>query len=93
MQKKRLNPQEWHLNQTRGKNIREAIKNNFKISDKFEMPEIFHFALYPKNLQKTPNREMEIKNPRVHFLVGANGMIYPLFYDPYHELNPISQTS
>lgn len=83
------NPQDWHLNQTRGRNIREAIREHFKITKNFEMPEIFHFALYPKQLQQTPSREQKIKNPRVHFIVGANGMIYPLFYDPYHEINPI----
>lgn len=84
-------PQDWHLNQTRGKNIREAIKKHFNLQENFEMPEIFHFALYPKRMQRTPDRSKMIKNPRVHFIVGANGMLYPLFYDPYHELNPIKK--
>lgn len=83
------NPQDWHLNQTRGKNIREAIQKHFMISNLFEMPEIFHFALYPKKLQHNADRYNKIKNPRVHFVVGSNGMIYPLFYDPYHEINPM----
>lgn len=84
-------PQDWHLNQTRGKNIREAIKKHFNLQENFEMPEIFHFALYPKRMQRTPDRSKMIKNPRVHFIVCANGMLYPLFYDPYHELNPIKK--
>lgn len=80
---------DWHLNQTQGKNIKEAVRKLVPKDKNFEFPEIFHFALYPPKMQKTPDRKSEIKNPRVHFIVGANGMIYPLFYDPYHEMNPI----
>lgn len=29
------------------------------------------------------------RNPRIYFMVGYNGMIHPLFFDPFHELNPV----
>lgn len=82
--------QEWHLNLTDGKNIKTAIREHFSIGDdrNIFLPEVFHFALYPKDNQVTANKEKGIKNPRIHFIVGANGIIYPLFYDPYHEINP-----
>lgn len=51
------------------------------------MPEIYHFALYTNKNEKA-DRSKNIKSPRIYFLVGKHGMIYILFYDPYHEINP-----
>lgn len=82
------NSQDWHLNPTRGKNIISALKKHFNITKYIVTPDIFHFALYPKEDQVDSNREKRIKNPRIHFIIGANGIIYPIFYDPYHEINP-----
>lgn len=50
-------------------------------------PLIFHFALDPDN-RKHADRSKHIRNPRVYFMVGRNGMIHILFFDPYHEINP-----
>lgn len=82
--------QEWHLNQTKGLNIKQAIDTHFNIRNKtVNYPEIFHFALYHKeNQPPLADRTKGIKNPRIHFIVGNHGIIYPLFYDPYHEMNP-----
>lgn len=52
-------------------------------------PEIYHFALYtPKG--KKADRKTGDKAPRIYFLVGRNSMLYILFYDPYHEINPLA---
>lgn len=50
-------------------------------------PLIFHFALDPTNKNQA-SREKNIRNPRIYFMVGRNGMIHILFFDPYHEINP-----
>lgn len=76
---------ELHLFPTKGENISKELKrlNNGKWL--MQMPEIMHFALYTN---KAANRASKVKSPRIHFMVGACGIIYPLFYDPYHEMNP-----
>lgn len=50
-------------------------------------PLIFHFALDPDN-KNFADRKKNIRNPRIYFMVGRNGMIHILFFDPYHEINP-----
>ena len=50
-------------------------------------PLIFHFALDPNNHNQA-DRARHIRNPRVYFMVGRNGMIHILFFDPYHEIDP-----
>lgn len=50
-------------------------------------PLIFHFALDPNN-KNHADRSKHIRNPRIYFMVGRNGMIHILFFDPYHEINP-----
>lgn len=65
------------------KRIFDRIDKNIAKAD----PLIFHFALDPNN-KNTADREHNIRNPRVYFMVGRNGMIHILFFDPYHEINP-----
>lgn len=55
----------------------EAIQSN---------PIIYHFALYTSKQQADRNKD--IRSPRVYFMLGTYGFIYPLFFDPYHEINP-----
>ncbi len=87
--KDEFDAQDWHLNSTKGRNIINALKLHFNIKERIDiLPDIMHFALYPKNMQKQADKTNHIKNPRIHFLVAHNGIIYPLFYDPYHEINP-----
>ena len=73
---------------------RSGIKGNLKsvlaeINPKIVKanPLIFHFALDPGN-NNYANREKSIRNPRVYFMLGMNGAIHILFFDPYHEINP-----
>lgn len=49
-------------------------------------PEIFHFALDP-NCETFASRKTGERNPRIYFMVGYNGMIHPILFDPYHEIN------
>lgn len=49
---------------------------------------VYHFALQPENKQ-TASRELGARNARVYFLVGKFGVVYMLFFDPYHEINPL----
>lgn len=48
---------------------------------------VYHFGLYDSN--EWADREKDIRNPRVYFMLGTYGHIYILFFDPYHELNPM----
>lgn len=76
-----------HFNRT---DIRGNIKQIFDSIDKRiaqANPLIFHFALNPDN-KNVANRANNVRNPRIYFMVGRNGMIHILFFDPYHEINP-----
>lgn len=76
-----------HFNRTdiRGniKRIFDSINPNIAKAN----PLIFHFALDPNNRNRA-DRNKGVRNPRVYFMVGRNGMIHVLFFDPYHEINP-----
>lgn len=76
-----------HFNRT---DVRGNIKRIFdSIDTKIAKanPLIFHFALDPNNKNQA-DRKKNVRNPRVYFMVGRNGMIHILFFDPYHEINP-----
>lgn len=51
-------------------------------------PLIFHFALDPDCTVTKADRKTDQRNPRIYFMVGYNGEIHILFFDPYHEINP-----
>lgn len=51
-------------------------------------PLIFHFALYT-DADVIADREKDIRAPRIYFMLGRNGVVYMLFFDPYHEINPL----
>lgn len=77
-----------HFNRT---DVRGNIKRIFdEIAPKIAKanPLIFHFALDPDN-RNHADRSTNIRNPRIYFMVGRNGMIHILFFDPYHEINPM----
>lgn len=76
---------DWHLFPTRGVNIINELKRHFKKERISHIPEIYHFALYTD--QDKADKETGKRSPRIHFIVGNHGMLYPLFYDPYHEIN------
>ena len=48
---------------------------------------VFHFSLYDS--KEWANRDKEVRNSRVYFMLGTYGHVYILFFDPYHELNPM----
>lgn len=49
---------------------------------------IYHFGLY--DTDEWADRASDTRATRVYFMLGTYGHIYILFFDPYHELNPIS---
>ena len=51
------------------------------------VPPFFHFALY-QDKGTMGNRISGVKSPRIYFFIGDNATLYPMFYDPYHEINP-----
>lgn len=56
-----------------------------KISEEASLA--FHFALDTENPGQA-SRTTGIRNPRVYFLLGRGGVIFPIFFDPFHEINP-----
>lgn len=78
-----------HFNRT---DIRGNIKRVFDSIDPniaSANPLIFHFALDPESTVTNASRTTGVRNPRIYFMIGYNGMIHILFFDPYHELNPL----
>lgn len=55
-------------------------------------PLIFHFALYTDE-GAIADRSKDIRAPRIYFMLGRNGIVYMLFFDPYHEINPMVTSS
>ena len=51
---------------------------------------IYHFGLYESD--KWADRKTDTRCPRVYFMLGTYGHIYILFFDPYHELNPMQKS-
>lgn len=51
------------------------------------LPTIYHFALYTSTGDKA-DRDSDTRSPRIYFVLADCGRIYPIFFDPYHELNP-----
>lgn len=49
---------------------------------------IYHFGLY--DTDRWADRNTDTRCSRVYFILGTYGHIYILFFDPYHELNPIT---
>ena len=53
---------------------------------------IYHFGLY--DTERWGDRTTDSRCSRVYLMLGTYGQIYALFFDPYHELNPLpKQTS
>ena len=82
---------DWHLNANdyfKDKKFRNLVNktldNNKKLNVE-QVPMFYHFALYT---EQNANKETKVKSPRIYFFIGRDAIIYPLFYDPYHEINP-----
>ncbi len=48
-------------------------------------PLIFHFHLYTDK-HHDASRETGVRSPRIYFMQGLYGVIYILFFDPFHEI-------
>lgn len=85
---------EWHLHPNdygKDKRFRELVNKAFGLDEDLKIecrPSFYHFALYTPKGGKSATTE-GLKSPRIYFFVGSDGVIYPLFYDPYHEINPM----
>lgn len=66
--------------------IKELLKRLNPECEPGDTTLIYHFALYTD--KDGASRESGRRSPRVYFMLGRNGMIFPLFFDPYHEINP-----
>lgn len=77
----------FHRSELKG-NVRKAIRGILpKSIDSNQI--VYHFALYDSAGQWA-DRKKGIRCSRVYFMLGTYGHIYILFFDPYHELNPIT---
>lgn len=82
---------DWHLNPTyyqKQKNFRLLVNKALGLKSDLSVertPNFFHFALYTN---EKASRKTGIKSPRIYFFFGKDATIFPLFYDPYHEINP-----
>lgn len=81
----------YHLYPTRlnGK-FAEVICKLYPQIDRNNPPDIYHFALY-NDKDTIADKNRGTRSPRIYFIVGECGIIYPIFFDPYHELNPIPE--
>ncbi len=77
---------------------RSDIKGNLKKAVAKIYPEmlssnpiIYHIALHDEKHTDFGDRAKGTRCPRLYFMLGTNGHIYILFFDPYHELNPIEK--
>ena len=80
------NSKEYHFYRSKfsGK-VRQEIKKIMPDAD--ENLIIYHFGLYECE-SRNASRETGERSPRIYFILGTNGFIYIVFFDPYHELNP-----
>lgn len=82
------NKRKYHLYPTELKgNIANKLRELYPNIDRSNPPDIYHFALY-NDKDVVADREEDVRSPRIYFIVGEYGTIYPIFFDPYHELNP-----
>lgn len=59
-----------------------------KINDE-NMPITGHFALYTEPYEEGK----KTKAPRIHFIVGEQSVMHVLFYDPFHEIHPMGEST
>jgi len=77
---------QWHFHAVEVKgNLRRALQQLHPKAAS-GIVTMYQFALYTS--REGADRDKDIRSPRVFFMLGKNGMIYPLFFDPYHEINP-----
>ena len=76
----------WHFNESCFKgNLKNELMKLIPGCEK-DPPIVFHFALYTD--PSGADRGLGRRSPRIYFMLSRNGLILPLFFDPFHELNP-----
>lgn len=74
--------------------MQEEIHGYFRQMNKYanvsmnEIIKTFDYSLEPES-KVVASREQNTHNARVYFLVGKFGIVHILYFDPYHEINPI----
>ena len=80
--------QNYHLYRSPVKgNLLRVLKEIYPDLVSDTTPEIYHFALYTAN-EGNADRKTGTRSPRIYFVLSDGGHVYPLFFDPFHELNP-----
>lgn len=79
----------YHFYRTDIKGNLKSLLNQLSPGAADANPLVFHFALYTDK-NTTADRKQDIRAPRIYFMLGRYGIIYILFFDPYHEINPIA---
>lgn len=70
-------------------NVRKAVQRILpKSVDTNQI--VYHFGLSNSG-DVWADRNTDTRCSRVYFMLGTYGHIYILFFDPYHELNPLSK--
>lgn len=69
-------------------NLKRAVALMFNNVDEDII--LYHVGLYESEGGEA-SRETGKRSPRIYFILGNNGHIYILFFDPYHELNPLTK--
>lgn len=76
----------WHFEESCFKgNLKKELMKRFPGCEN-DPPIVYHFALYTD--PDRADRKTGKRSPRIYFMLSKNGVILPLFFDPYHELNP-----
>jgi len=76
----------FHRSELKG-NVRKAVRRVLpKSVDTNQI--VYHFGLYDTD-DTWADRTTDTRCSRVYFMLGTYGHIYILFFDPYHELNPL----
>lgn len=75
----------YNIPNRRIKNLLLQVLNKKAMRDE-EIPPVGQIGLYTGG--EAANRETGVKCPRIYFMIGPYAVLYILFYDPYHEINP-----
>ena len=54
--------------------------------DELMMDDDFRLRRLYTDRKQMASRKSGVRSPRIYFMQGSYGVIYPLFFDPYHEI-------
>jgi len=73
----------FHFHNTFSPTLSKLIKNQFN-TDIITTPPIYHISTYFS--QQYKQGESINKTPRMYFMAGESGLMFPLYYDAKHEI-------